>query len=379
MVFITHYDVCFSNYVSDYFRADIFTSTKAVQVPVFMLFHGLKIFFTPMKRAKRHKPRGIYIRGITLTHIHARFSVTRASLVHERNKNTCIEKEIEEDSSEEYAEKLALLSLHTVIRAYPKGNNIADHLSLYLAVADSENLPLGWRRHAKFSFTIVNQLSDNLSQHKETQHWFDETNPSRGFPAAITLTELHAKEGFLVNGKVKIVVKVDVLEVQGKVDVSEESSPVMETIVVNGFQVLPSQVEIVNRLFERHQDIASNFHTKNPYLKTAYMNVLLSLTQTMCQSPQEISKDDLAEEYAALSYLTSAGFQLDWLVKKLDEVKEKKKKEKACLAQLHKMKEELQPLKLKCSEMESQIDKIEVELSEARSRLSLYDEDDDTV
>lgn len=58
----------------------------------------------------------------------------------------------------------------------------------------------------------------------------------------ISLDELHDKEGFLVNGEVKIVVKVDVLEVQGKVDVSKESSPVMETIDINGFQVLPWQV-----------------------------------------------------------------------------------------------------------------------------------------
>lgn len=58
----------------------------------------------------------------------------------------------------------------------------------------------------------------------------------------ISLSELHDKEGFLVNREVKIVLKVDVLEVQGKVDVSEESLPVMETIDVNGFHVLPSQV-----------------------------------------------------------------------------------------------------------------------------------------
>ncbi|CAN6898356.1 unnamed protein product [Brassica oleracea] len=141
----------------------------------------------------------------------------------------------------------------------------------------------------------------------------------------------------LVNGELKIVVKVDVLEVQGKVDVSEESSPVIETMDVNVFHVLPSQ--------------------------------------TLCQSPWEISKDDLAEEYAALSYLTAEGFQLDWLGKKLDEVKVKKKKEKACLAQLREIEKELQPLKRKYSEMEAQMDKVKAELSAAKSPVSLYDED----
>lgn len=105
------------------------------------------------------------------------------------------------------------------------------------------------------------------------------------------------------------------------------------------------------------------------------MNVLLSLTQTLCQSPWEISKDDLAEEYAALSYLTAEGFQLDWLGKKLDEVKVKKKKEKACLAQLREIEKELQPLKRKYSEMEAQMDKVKAELSAAKSPVSLYDED----
>ncbi|CAN6801673.1 unnamed protein product [Brassica oleracea] len=117
------------------------------------------------------------------------------------------------------------------------------------------------------------------------------------------------------------------------------------------------------------------FRTKNPYLNMAYMNILLRLTQTLCQSPWEISKDDLAEEYAALSYLTAEGFQLDWLGKKLDEVKVKKKKEKACLAQLREIEKELQPLKRKYSEMEAQMDKVKAELSAAKSPVSLYDED----
>ncbi|KAF8109162.1 hypothetical protein N665_0102s0070 [Sinapis alba] len=78
----------------------------------------------------------------------------------------------------------------------------------------------------------------------------------------ISLAELHDKEGFLVNEEVRIVVNVDVLEVQGKVDVSKESLPVMKTIDVNGFHVLPSQGESVNRLFERHPDIASKFRPR---------------------------------------------------------------------------------------------------------------------
>ncbi|ESQ30839.1 hypothetical protein EUTSA_v10011971mg, partial [Eutrema salsugineum] len=120
--------------------------------------------------------------------------------------------------------------------AYPKGDYITNHFSLFLAVANSEILPAWWRIHAKFSFTIVNQFSDKQSQLRETLHWFDKKSPDWGWKEMITLTELNDREGFLVNGKLIIVVKVDVLEVVGKF---EESSPVMET--VDGFQVLPSQ------------------------------------------------------------------------------------------------------------------------------------------
>jgi len=51
--------------------------------------------------------------------------------------------------------------------AFPKGNDTkSDHLSLYLDVAESESLPCGWRRHAQFSFTIVNHIPEKCSQRK---------------------------------------------------------------------------------------------------------------------------------------------------------------------------------------------------------------------
>ena len=40
---------------------------------------------------------------------------------------------------------------------FPKGNNV-DHLSMYLDVADSGNLPYGWSRYAQFSLAVVNQI-----------------------------------------------------------------------------------------------------------------------------------------------------------------------------------------------------------------------------
>lgn len=76
----------------------------------------------------------------------------------------------------------------------------------------------------------------------EVQMWFDHKTPNSGSREMILLTKLHDKNGgFLVNGDVKIVAEVDVLEVTGKSDVLEETSFV-ESTDVNGFQVLPPQL-----------------------------------------------------------------------------------------------------------------------------------------
>ncbi|EFH54461.1 hypothetical protein ARALYDRAFT_907302 [Arabidopsis lyrata subsp. lyrata] len=179
--------------------------------------------------------------------------------------------------------------------AYPEVNNVDGYLSLsvYLDVPDCcESLPSGWKRHAKFSLTIVNQISEEFSQLQETQQWFDQNAPGWGFPPMLNLKDVSDKHGgFLVNDEVMVAVAVDVLEVVGSLDAPEKS----ESMDIKGFQVLPSQVESVNRLFERHPDIASKFSIKNQSLKTAYMNVLLCLNETLHQSPKEISEDDLSD------------------------------------------------------------------------------------
>ncbi|CAL9216962.1 unnamed protein product, partial [Arabidopsis halleri] len=104
-----------------------------------------------------------------------------------------------------------------------------------------------------------------------------------------------------------------VLEVVGRSDVLVETLLLHESIDVNGFQVLPSQVESVKTLFEKHPDIASKFRPKNPHLRTTSLYSLLSLTEILCQSPEELSIDDLANAYSTLTCLTKAGFKLDWL------------------------------------------------------------------
>ncbi|KAL9858277.1 putative MATH/TRAF domain, phospholipase [Arabidopsis thaliana] len=227
--------------------------------------------------------------------------------------------------------------------AYPKGNK---SLSLFLNVADSESLPDGWKRHTKFRLTVVNQTSEKLSKKiVATPRWFDQKHPSFGTQAMLPLTELlDINGGFLVNGEVKIVAEVGVLEVVGKSDVLVETPLVNESIDVNGFQVLSSQVESVNNLFEKHPDIASKCHLENPLLRTTYLNSLLNLTEILCQSPKKLSNNDLANAYSTLTCLTKAGFKLDWLEKKLKEVGE---------TRVQDIEEELKDMKQKCADMEA--------------------------
>ncbi|XP_009104131.1 protein RESTRICTED TEV MOVEMENT 3 [Brassica rapa] len=259
------------------------------------------------------------------------------------------------------------------IYAYPKGKD-NDHLSLFLEVGNYESLPIGWRRHAKYSFTISNQRSEKLSRKHQSQQWFEQKSPGWGRLSIMPLNELHAKDaGFLVNGDLKIVVEIDVLEVVGRLDVTEETSTIIETMDVNGFQILPSHAESVSRMFERHSELASEFRPKNPNLRTAYISFLLSLIETMCQSPQELSQDDLSDAYGAIGFMRDAGFKLDWLEKKLDEVSEKKKNEKSFEAGLQEMEEELRDLKRKYSDMEAVVQKEKVKMSAAKAPLSFDD------
>ncbi|CAH2063690.1 unnamed protein product [Thlaspi arvense] len=191
------------------------------------------------------------------------------------------------------------------LSAYPKGYQVDNFLSLYLEVADYGSLPSGWGRHTQYTLTVVNQCSEELSRRHELKHRFDEKSNSWGISYMLPLSELHDNySGFLVNGELEVVADIFLLEIIGK-------------------------VEFVSRMFEKHPEIASGFRIKNQNLRTGYMNLLLSLIDTLRQSPHKLPKDHMDEAYDALVCLTNAGFKLDWLKKKLDQVPETKEKVKA--------------------------------------------------
>ncbi|XP_019101823.1 PREDICTED: MATH domain and coiled-coil domain-containing protein At3g27040-like [Camelina sativa] len=224
--------------------------------------------------------------------------------------------------------------------AFPKGNNnpTSGYFSLYLCVPNTESLPSGWRRHAKFSFTMVDQFPEGLSQLREAEYFFDQENTIRGFQYMFRLADVQdSDKPFLVNGKVKIVAQVDVLEVIGNLDVPEEP----KSIDINGFQVPSSQVESVNSLFEKYPGFASKVCLKNPHLRNKYLNDVLCLNEILCKSPEELSNGDLAEAYSALRCVTKEGYKLDWLEKKLKETGE---------TRLQEIEQELKDLKMKCDD-----------------------------
>ncbi|CAL9247685.1 unnamed protein product [Arabidopsis halleri] len=269
---------------------------------------------------------------------------------------------------------------------YPKGYENANYLSLFLMVATFETLPCGWRRLVKYRLNVVNQHSDKLTQRREAEIWFDLKVHLLGYKKMLRLTKLNAKKGgFLVNNEVKIVVEVDVLQVIGKLDVSEESlevnqplkrirlnddgASVKESIDVNGFQVLPSQVESVKRIFERHPNMAFEFRAKNKNMRTLCINLLLNIIETLCQSLQDFSIDDLGQAEKALRYLKDSDFKVDWLEHKLEEVKEKKMEEHIGKTRMQELEEDLKVFKQKCSDIEAQLEKEKQKCSDIEALL----------
>ncbi|CAA7062328.1 unnamed protein product [Microthlaspi erraticum] len=222
------------------------------------------------------------------------------------------------------------------------------------------------------AIAIVRHFSS--SHHPEEKfglmRWFN----YRGHTSILPFDKLVAEDnGFLVNGELKIVARVGLFEAIGKLDVTEENTTSTVTENVKGFLLLPSQAETMSRVFERHPELASELRATNPKLRTGYLSFLLNLIETMCQSPQELSKDDMTSAHAALKYMTDAGFKLDWLQKKLDELCEIKEKEKVCETQLQEMENELESLKMKCSDMEALVQKEKAKMSATKLPLSFDD------
>ncbi|XP_059669079.1 uncharacterized protein LOC132314205 [Cornus florida] len=84
---------------------------------------------------------------------------------------------------------------------FPKGDNDADHLAIYLDVTDSATLPYGWSKHICFSLSVTNHIDNQSTVKKVTQHLFHSGEESDwGFTSFMPLSELYNPgRGFIVN------------------------------------------------------------------------------------------------------------------------------------------------------------------------------------
>ncbi|EOA25374.1 hypothetical protein CARUB_v10018705mg [Capsella rubella] len=254
--------------------------------------------------------------------------------------------------------------------AIPKGTNF-EFFYQYMGVADDccQSLTSTCRRHVKLRLTIVNGISQKRSLVTDSDIYFDENLPTRRYPTVAPPSNLLERDaGYLVRGQVTVVVEVVALEFIGTSGKSDKQS-----IDVNGFQVLPSQVKSVIRIFEKYPDIASEVRVKNPCLRTTYMNVVLGIIETLCQLPMELSDNDLDEASASVSYVAQCGFKVDWLKKKLAAVKAKKHQADTSKACLQDMEENMQLLNEKYLELKGLMEKVNASLLDTNVALSFND------
>ncbi|KAI4321756.1 hypothetical protein MLD38_035103 [Melastoma candidum] len=127
---------------------------------------------------------------------------------------------------------------------YPKGNNSPGYLSLYLEVADSENLPNGWTTSVDYSLTVVNQSTPNSSlKRKIRSRIFCASSFIWGYQKMVTLVKVH-NDGFLVNDTLII-----------KVGLVSADAIVAEKQVVTSPELLDSYFSSLEEYISRVNDV----------------------------------------------------------------------------------------------------------------------------
>ncbi|CAD5326179.1 unnamed protein product [Arabidopsis thaliana] len=288
--------------------------------------------------------------------------------------------------------------------AFPKGAKNDRYFSVYLDL-EPGSLPPGWRREVKFSITLDNvcpntdrvlvnaienafytsiRSCNSLVAETEVSNDENDDAPKKDVDDEASSLVLNdsARNGSSIEQVKKTRLHLVLEDASRGRDpntvacVTETCDYVLmeiqsdkETVDINGFVVVSSKAESVRRILERHPDISVEFRGKNQQLRNACMNFLLSLIETMCQSLEELSNEDLVEADVALTYLRDAGFKVDWLEKKLDQLKEKKEEEMSGLARLHEIEENLVILKQKWSDLGALAEKEKADLSATRSAL----------
>ncbi|XP_018432851.2 MATH domain and coiled-coil domain-containing protein At2g42470 isoform X2 [Raphanus sativus] len=197
-----------------------------------------------------------------------------------------------------------------------------DHLYMYLKDVDTHKLRPGWKRRVSFCFVLLNKSGKELfrSPDEGRCRLFCAEAPDWGLPRTFPLTKLREK-GFLEKNKLTIEVYMKVFEV-----VQEGKSTENDVLDYNGFHIFASQANPVGDISIDHPDFALDVIPKNQAVRTVYMNLLLGLVETLRKSPQSLSVTELRNAQSELTQLTEAGFKLDWLNSKIQELSLERKK-----------------------------------------------------
>ncbi|KAH0889900.1 hypothetical protein HID58_052329 [Brassica napus] len=248
---------------------------------------------------------------------------------------------------------------------HPKETRFDDHLSVYLCVYNPKSLRTGWQRKANFRFTLLNsnQSGNVLNSATERSCLFCAQFSSWGHKT-LPLSKLKEEE-FLENSKLFIKVDVKVVDIVHEAEITGK-----ETLFLKGFDVLYSQCcepeahgfDSVHKIFEKHPNIAIDFKPKDKGVKAAYMNLLLSLIETLRKPLRSFSETELSDAASQLNELTEAGFKLDWLKTRFEEIYLERKNADADKSRAQEVEERIKNLELTLSDL-----KVELEKEKAKS------------
>ena len=118
----------------------------------------------------------------------------------------------------------------------------------------------------------------------------------------------------------------------------------------------------MHKIFEKHPNIAIDFKPKDKGVKAAYMNLLLSLIETLRKPLRSFSETELSDAESQLNELTEAGFKLDWLKTRFEEIYLERKNADADKSRAQEVEERIKNLELTLSDL-----KVELEKEKAKS------------
>ncbi|CAN6884992.1 unnamed protein product [Brassica oleracea] len=120
--------------------------------------------------------------------------------------------------------------------------------------------------------------------------------------------------------------------------------------------IISSQTGPVRDIFVQQPDCEVDFILKNQDMKTEYMNLLLGLVGMLRKSPQSLSVTELNNAQSELTVLKEAGFNLDWLNSRLQEVSLERNKTMSDGSRVQQLEGRMKNVELTLSDLKDELD-----------------------